>query len=393
VVLGGDALSAAGQGMSLPYLLVYLHNVRGMGLGTVGLVLSTVALASFVGNPLGGWLSDPLGAPRTLSIGLAFSAAGMATMATARTSVTAFVAAGLLGLGNSICWPALDTLLAGVVPAESRSSVFSVRHATLNAGLAIGAVIAALVVDPHHPGTFQAIYVFDAASFVVFIPVALTVRAPQPEPSERDHGAWRTILADRTFLSVVGLSALIVACSYSQYHAAFPGFATRRGGITARELGPCFAANAATVVVVQLFVLRWLHGRARTTAASMAGAVWAAAWLIALLAGQLGRGAGAVAGFAATMVVFGLAESLLSPTLSAIVNDLAPNDLRGRYNGVAAIGWTTGFFIGPAVAGALLAKGDGTTLLVILAAASAAASLWARALSKHLPATANRIGG
>jgi MFS family permease len=93
------------------------------------------------------------------------------------------------------------------------------------------------------------------------------------------------------------------------------------------------------------------------------------------------------------MVVFGLAESLLSPTLSAIVNDLAPNDLRGRYNGVAAIGWTTGFFIGPAVAGALLAKGDGTTLLVILAAASAAASLWARALSKHLPATANRIGG
>src|SRR5512142_2227021 len=58
IILTGDAISALGQGMTLPFLLIYLHQVRGIDMAVAGLVLSTVALASFVGNPLGGWLSD-----------------------------------------------------------------------------------------------------------------------------------------------------------------------------------------------------------------------------------------------------------------------------------------------------------------------------------------------
>ena len=37
--------------------------------------------------------------------------------------------------------------------------------------------------------------------------------------------------------------------------------------------------------------------------------------------------------FAAANVAFALGETLVSPTLPAIVNDLAPDSLRGRYNG------------------------------------------------------------
>jgi MFS family permease len=58
VVLGGDALSAVGSGLTLPFFVVYLDSVRGLSLQLAALALSTIALAGLIGNPVGGWLSD-----------------------------------------------------------------------------------------------------------------------------------------------------------------------------------------------------------------------------------------------------------------------------------------------------------------------------------------------
>lgn len=64
VVLGGDALSALGSGLTLPFLLIYFHQVRGIDLLVAGLAVAAVPFASLVGNPLGGWLADRGGGPR-----------------------------------------------------------------------------------------------------------------------------------------------------------------------------------------------------------------------------------------------------------------------------------------------------------------------------------------
>jgi MFS family permease len=104
-----------------------------------------------------------------------------------------------------------------------------------------------------------------------------------------------------------------------------------------------------------------------------------------------GQRLAAQAGSILTMVVFGIAETELSPTLPAIVNDVAPDHLRGRYNAVSAIGSTTGFFIGPAIAGFALDANAGALLLVALIAACVLAALWANLLGRHLPDSANTI--
>jgi MFS family permease len=394
VVLVGDALSALGQGMSLPFLLIYLHQVRGIDLSTAGLVLATVALASFVGNPLGGWLSDPFGPRAALLLSLMISAAGVATFAWAYDAPVAFLAAGLLGLGNAIAWPAFDALLATIVTPERRSAAFSMRHATLNAGMAVGAVIAGFVVDTSRPRTFQTIYIVDALTFLLFIPMLLLVPrsvSDQTRVESANKASYRAVLKDRLFLSLVGMAALIVTVAFAQYHAAFPGWATREGGIPTRALGMCFAANALTVVFLQLPMLRALAGRRRTTAVSFACASWAVAWSLALVFGYAGDGWLARSGFILSMVVFGIAETALSPTLPAIVNDIAPDHLRGRYNGVSALGWTTGFFLGPAIAGFALDANAGGALLAVLIVACGLAGLWAARLGHRLPQEANVI--
>jgi MFS family permease len=103
--------------------------------------------------------------------GLVVAAAGSIALALAHTAAALFGAAGLLGLGVAVIWPAQDALLASLVGPADRSAVFSVRHASLNAGLGLGALGAAAVVSVPHPGTFVAVYLADAASFLAFLPV------------------------------------------------------------------------------------------------------------------------------------------------------------------------------------------------------------------------------
>jgi MFS family permease len=406
VVLGGDFASAVGSGLTLPFLFVYAHQVRHLSYGLAGLLVATIAVASLAGNPAGGALADRWTPRRALMAGLAVAAAGSAGLALARTAAELFAAAGLLGLSASVTFPARSTLLASLTGPAARSAVFAVRHAGLNAGLGLGALTAAATVSIAHPATFTAVYLADAASFLAFVPVLARLRpAAQPAGQQRspeDSSApcppaaqprigLRQVLADKAFARVWVLTAVLVTISFGQSQSSFTGYATRPGGIGAHGLALAFAANTVTVVTAQLLVLRWLAGRKRTTAAGLAAATWAASWVVVIAAGHLGGGAAAQAAFAVAMVIFGLGECLLAPTLPAIINDLAPPGAAGRYNGLGALAFTTGFLMGPTIGGAALGAGGGTALFAVVAAACVAAAVGALRLRRRLPAAANLI--
>ncbi len=408
VVLGGDFVSAVGSGLTLPCLFIYAHRVRDLSYGTAGLVVATIALASLAGNPLGGAVADRWTPRRALMAGLVVAAAGSAALALAHTAAALFGAAGLLGLGASVIWPAQDALLASLAGPAGLSAVFSVRHACLNAGLGLGALGAAAVVSVTHPATFTVVYLADAASFLAFLPVLARLRPVAPSASDRPSASepppareppqgsqqrtgFRQVLADKAFVRVWALTALLVTISFGQFQSSFAGYATRPGGIDTRGLGLAFAANTLTVVGAQLFVLRGLAGRRRTTAAALAAAAWAASWAVVIAGGHLGGGAAAEIAFAVAAVIFALGECLLSPTLPAIINDLAPPGAAGRYNGLGVLAFTTGFLLGPAGGGAALGAGWGTGLFAILVLACAAAVVAALRLGRHLSLAANLI--
>jgi MFS family permease len=402
VVLGGDFVSAIGSGLTLPCLFIYAHQVRHLSYGTAGLVVATIALASLAGNPLGGAAADRWTPRRALMAGLMLAAAGSAALALAHTAAALFGAAGLLGLGVSVIWPAQDALLASLTGPAGLSAVFSVRHACLNAGLGLGALGAAAVVSVAHPATFTVVYLADGASFLAYVPVLARLRPPAPPATERPPDSEplpasqhrtgiRQVLADKAFVRVWALTALFVTISFGQFGSSFAGYATRPGGIDTRGLGLAFAANTLTVVGAQLFVLRGLAGHRRTTAAALAAAAWAASWAAVIIGGHLGGGVAAEIAFAAAAAIFALGECLLSPTLPAIINDLAPPGAAGRYNGLGVLAFTTGFLLGPAGGGAALGVGWGTGLFAVLVLACAAAAVAALRLGRHLPPTANQI--
>ncbi len=395
VVLGGDALSAIGSGLTLPFFLVYLHRVRGIGLGQAGLILATIAAAGLLGNPAGGWLADRIGPRRSVVAGLVVTAAGTLGFAVVHTAATGFATAAVYGLGMSVLWPAEDAMLATAVDAGQRPQVFAVRHATLNAGFGMGGLLAALVVSFASPASFTLLYLVDAASFLAFagIVAMMTDTAPVATEEAADAGpaGYRKVFADRLFRRLWVIALLMVTAGYAQYHAAFPAFATGTGHLSAQGLALTFAANTVTVVGAQLVVLRLMAGRRRTRGVVVSAAFVAAAWLATMLGGSHALTRIGPVLFVVAMVLFALGETLLSPTLPAILNDIAPESLRGRYNGGYTLAWSVGYIAGPALAGFALASGRGQLLFAALIGALCLAALAARRLETQLPPATNRI--
>ena len=395
MVLGADALSAVGTGLTLPFLVVYLHGVRGLSLPLAGGAVAVLAVASAVGNPAGGLLADRVGARRTLIAGLLIAAAGALAIAGVSSVWEAFGAAALAGLGAGIAWPAQDTLLARLVSESQRSAVYAVRHATLNLGLGIGALLAAVIVDLNRPGTFTALYWLDAASFVLAIPMLLAPSAaPRIETSlagdqtcAHVDGGYRIVLRDPNFVRLWILTAALVAVGYAQFNSALPAVATSTGGMSAGALAMVFAANTITVVLAQLVVLRLLGGARRTRALALLCLSWGASWLI-VLAGGLTQSAIL---FVAAGVVFALGETLLGPTVPALINDIAPEAVRGRYNGASTLAYTAGFAAGPLLAGFMLGHGLAMPLLLCLVVVCLGCALFALKLESRLPRAVNTV--
>ena len=152
------------------------------------------------------------------------------------------------------------------------------------------------------------------------------------------------------------------------------------------QLGLVFAANTAAVVVAQLPVLTVLRGHRRTSALALAFAAMGCAWAIVLAAGGAASPTAVVSALGLAMVVLAIGETAISPSAPALANDLAPDALRGRYNGVYTLAWTTGFAAGPALAGAVLAAGHAHALMVGLIAACAVGAVGSLRLAQDLPA-------
>jgi MFS family permease len=394
-VLAGDSVAALGTGLVLPFMVVYLRDVRGFDVQTAAFVLSVVAITGFVlGAPVGP-LVDRVGSRRMLIASLVLCAASSAAFAQVQEPWQAFTAAVFLGAGFAGLWPATHSLLSSVVGPEHRSNVFSVHYATLNLGIGIGGILGGLLADVSSPGTFELLYSLDALSWLVFAAVLLKMNdiGNRVEQTEEDRevaaGGYRAVVRDRNFVRLFVLMAILVTVGYSQLESGFPAYATGEDGISTAALGMTFAANTFVIVVAQLVVLKLMRGRRRTRGLMAICVLWAAAWSLALAVGQLDAGFGKNAGFALVMVVFALGECMVSPT---IVNDLAPEALRGRYNAAYSFTFSVGHIVGPAFAGVLLGAGLGDELFVVLPVACLAALLLVRNLERNIPDSANRIG-
>ncbi|CAC14362.1 MULTISPECIES: MDR family MFS transporter [Streptomyces] len=132
-----------GSFMILPFMSVFLHERLGMGLGTVGIVLAVASLVQFSGGIVGGALADRIGLRRTMLWALIIRTAGFIGLLLAlRWPPLAVAALVLTCCGAALYLPANKAYLVHGVDDERRPAFLSAGNAALNAGMAVGPLIA-----------------------------------------------------------------------------------------------------------------------------------------------------------------------------------------------------------------------------------------------------------
>src|SRR5579884_2418052 len=112
----GATLNTFGTGLVLPFLVIYLHDVRGFGFGTAGLVVASFGAVSLVSTTVGGPLVDRVGPRAVCTVTLLLLGAGYGLFPFARTPWQAFLLLGLAALGNGAFWPGQTSLMVGHAP-------------------------------------------------------------------------------------------------------------------------------------------------------------------------------------------------------------------------------------------------------------------------------------
>jgi MFS family permease len=401
-LLLGTLLAAIGQGMTLPFLFIYLTKVRHLDPTVVGLVVAWMGLLSLALAGPGGALIDKFGVRRVMLPLYVTDAVGVASYGWAHTTIEAFGSATLSAIGGASLWAAQNTLMSGVTDEDERQHVFGLSFAILNLGIGAGGIIAGFIANVHRPGSFQLIYVINAGATLIPAFILLSLRhigqaIPAPERAENEApGGYRDVFANRAFRRFLIFALLITACGYAQIEVGLPAFASLVGGVSTRVIAWGLAANTMTIVAAQLLVLRRLQGRSRSRALAAVGVIIAISWVV-LGVSAWAKGISPVVpviGVIACASIFACGETLMSPVMPAITNALATDELRGRYNAMGSMIWGITAVIGPLSAAPLIGHKLGEIWVVLIVAGSLAAAAVALSLRSLLtPEEDGRVAG
>ncbi|MER6756161.1 MFS transporter [Micromonospora echinofusca] len=394
----GLLINRAGA-FAMLFLSLYLTDARGASEALTGTVVGAYGLGGAAGVLLGGVLADRWGRRSTLLAAHLATAGLMVGLAFSRHLAMIAALAALVGVAHSMPSPAFVAAIVDVVPERRRSRAFNLQFWAFNLGMAVASLLAGLLAE----ASFVALFLVDAAATVLAaaviawkVPETLPRRLAGPVPildisrSDRTESvqdlpsaasttcspgvpskpavgggavgrqrrAWwlgragrqrqpglHTALTDRTFLTFVGLT-FVLAVLTMQTSTIMP-LAMRSDGLRPSAYGAVVALGGVLIVLGQLFVPRLIerHRKDRVLAVSTA--------LLALGFAALAF-ADDVMVYLAAAVVWTAGQMLAAPPNAQINADLAPLELRARYQSVFYLAFPAASFVAPTLGGVSL---------------------------------------
>ncbi|MEV8534917.1 MFS transporter [Streptomyces sp. NPDC051211] len=356
-IQAGNALTAFGIGFTVPFLYIYVAQVRDLGSMWATCAFIAFALGALVALPFTGRVIDRRG-PVPVVIGAAVTAAlGALSLGLATGVLPLLLSALALGAGQAVMQPALATMIVWCSTPATRTRAFALQFFMQNLGLGIGGLFGGQIVDESRPGSFTLLFGIEAVMFLVLAGVIASVKMPHApaitdavprDPAQAGGGGWKRLLQHKAMVQLCVLGFVLFFACYGQFESGLAAFGTEAAGISPSTLGLALAANTGAIVVAQFVVLKLVEKRRRSRVIALVGLIWTVAWVIAGFSG-LGHGSAvmAAAAFITTYALFGIGEAMLSPTLAPLVADLAPEGSVGQYNSAFALVKQMALALGP----------------------------------------------
>jgi len=371
LIEAGGIANSLGNGIVIPFLVIYLHEVRHFGLGISGVVVAFLLGIGIVGSPLAGRIVDRVGARTTLMGSLALLAAGYGGFPFVRHPWQAFGLALIAGAGNGGFAPSHSSLLAALTSREQRTAAYAITRVTDNLGFGIGGLIGGLIATTSVPVSFDVLFAVDAGTFLAFIGLLFFVPDIRAA-SAVVTGGFRRVARDHTFMWLLVLTAVLVAAAYSQIATILPPYVHEHASVSPTGIGVVFFVNTLVIVAAQLPLAKALGGHNRLRALALVAGLFAVTSVAVLAVGRALDGSTAVVALCGVIVVFSVAECIHGAVLNPLVADLAPPELMGRYMGLRTSSFQLGFLTGPTVGSLVLAESPSALWLGCAVACGAA---------------------
>ncbi|MFC9080825.1 MFS transporter [Streptomyces sp. NPDC057062] len=385
LLLGSMFVSAVGGGLVQPFLIVYLKNYRHIPVAVATVALSLIAASSIAGALASGHLIDRVSLRRAGIVYLTIVSVGTTAFAVAVAPSSALLAAAVYGFGLGGGGTVLNAAVARTTEPESNTTaVFGAKVAAINAGIGIGVLVGALLVNSFGQSVFPAMYLADGISsltvVMAFARVVTAGEADRPQKSgaaeqERAQAMPRTVPGS-SLMAVLVVAGVLFAVGYGQIQSSLPVISTS-AHVSSSALAVTFFLNSVAIVVCQAALSSWMTSAAPNSVLVRGACAWAAVWAIFFPLVMSDSVVLNTALLAIAMTTFAIGEVLVGGALPAMVNAMADDTNRGRYNARLSLAMQTGQVAGPLAAGGLLAGGHAgflIGLLIVSCALSAAAA-------------------
>ena len=351
VLIGVYFIDRVGGSLIYPFLSLYITGKFGVGMTQVGVMLAIHSVSAFIGNLLGGALTDRFGRKSMLIVGLVSSASVSLSMGLVQDWTIFYLLVSLTGFLSHIGDPAASAMMADILPIEKRTDGYGVLRVAVNLAVTIGPAIGGLMAGV----SYLLLFVMDCvvsgiAALIVF--VALPETKPEIPEGEIQASMLQTIqgygivFKDRLLLVIITLT-MFTAIVYLQINSSLSVYLRDLHGISAQQFGYILSLNAIMVVVMQFSI---------TKQVKKFQPLWMMALGNVLYAGGFAM-YGFVSGYPAflfAMVIVTLGEMVIAPVIQTVVAFIAPHDMRGRYMAAFQIGRQSAAAIGPLIAGVIL---------------------------------------
>jgi DHA1 family tetracycline resistance protein-like MFS transporter len=320
------------DGVLMPFFALWAQQDAGIPTEYIGLLLGCYAGGELLATPFVGGIADRVGRRPVLLISSAGVGCGFVLLYLTHGIVMAALSLLVIGMFESVLHPTAATVIADVVPAETRRKHFALTRVMSNAGATIGPALGALLALKSLGLVF---FGSGAALLTGAVVVWLFLSETWPkgskaEDEDDDEGLGALAAAFRDYrLAALILPTVVIGICSSWIEAITPLYAHNAGVLTASGIGLLFTYAGALTVLFQL-PLTQASGRMSAFAIVVASGLFqAAAFACLFISPALLLLIGAVT-FAA------VGDMLARPLTQAIASELAPRNAQATY--MAAFG-------------------------------------------------------
>ncbi|MET7644659.1 MFS transporter [Streptomyces sp. NPDC005426] len=338
------------------FMALYLTLDRGYSASYAGLVAALHGLGGVVSSLGAGVMTDRFGRRPTMLVAQLSTAVSVAVLGFMVHPVAIAAVAFVVGMASNASRPAVQAMIADIVPAKDRVRAFSLNYWAINLGFAVSSAGAGFIAEYSYLAGFVG-----EAVMTLFCAVVVFMKVPESRPRNdtsatpavpdsatalaADDVRLSTVVRDGRFMGVVGLS-FVIALIFQQGYVGLP-VAMGADGFSSSDFGTAVAVNGVLIVVLQIPVTRFIQNRDPRRLLVLSS----------LLAGYgfgLTAFAGSVGVYALTICVWTVAEIVNAPVQNGLVVQLSPAHGRGRYQGMYTLSWSAAALVAPLMSGVVI---------------------------------------